>query len=96
VQALLLCVAVASDAPFLLRHWASAEGRAVAVETKETKMRVFSLPQLMVLTRTQLFALVAMLTEIIANPATSAEDRALACSTLHTIRLALSRKPPCP
>ncbi len=59
-------------------------------------MQVFSLPQLILLTRTQLFALVAMLTEIIANPATSPEDLATATVLLRTVRIALSRKHPCP
>jgi hypothetical protein len=59
-------------------------------------MRVFSLPELMALTRAQLFAFIAMLTEIIANPNTSAEDRALANTLLQAVRLALSRKQPSP
>lgn len=59
-------------------------------------MRVFSLPQLTYLTRTQLFALVAMLTEIIANPATSPADRDIAMALLQNVRFALSRKHPCP
>jgi hypothetical protein len=75
---------------------ASAEVRAVAVKTKETNMRVFSLPELILLTRTQLFALYAMITEIIANPATSPEDREIANALMQNIRFALSRKPPCP
>jgi hypothetical protein len=75
---------------------AFAEGRAFAVKTKETKMRVFSLPELILLTRTQLFALYAMITEIIANPATSTEDREIANALMQNIRFALSRKPPCP
>jgi hypothetical protein len=59
-------------------------------------MRVFSLPQLTLLTRAQLFALVAMLTEIIANPATTPEDREIATALLQNVRFALSRKHPCP
>jgi len=59
-------------------------------------MRVFSLPELMALTRAQLFALIAMLTEIIANPNTSAEDRATTTAMLQSLRFALSRKPPSP
>jgi hypothetical protein len=57
---------------------------------------MISLPQLSYLTRTQLFALVAMLTEIIANPATSPEDREIATALLRDVRFALSRKQPCP
>lgn len=59
-------------------------------------MRVISLPQLTLLTRTQLFSLVAMLTEIIANPATSREDRETATAFLQNVRFALSRKHPSP
>jgi hypothetical protein len=76
--------------------WASAEGRAFAVITKATKMRVFSLPELILLTRTQLFALYAMITEVIGNPATGTEDREVANALMQNIRFALSRKPPCP
>jgi hypothetical protein len=50
----------------------------------------------MLLTCTQLFALVAMLTEIIANPATSPEDRETATALLQNVRFALSRKHPSP
>ena len=57
---------------------------------------MISLPQLTYLTRTQLFALVAMLTEIIANPATSPEDREIANGLLRNVRFALARKHPCP
>jgi hypothetical protein len=76
--------------------WASAEGRAFAVKTKETNMRVFSLPELILLTRTQLFTLYAKITEVIANPASSPEDRETANALIQNLRFALSRKPPCP
>ena len=59
-------------------------------------MQAFSLPQLTLLTRTQLCALVAMLTEIIANPTTTPEDREIATAILRNVRFALSRKHPCP
>ena len=59
-------------------------------------MRTYSLSELLHLSRVQLFAFVAMLSDVIANPATSAEDRAMANTLLQTVRLALSRKQPCP
>ena len=55
-------------------------------------MRTYLLPELLHLSRAQLFAFVAMLSEVIANPATSADDRAMANTLLQTIRLALARK----
>jgi hypothetical protein len=57
---------------------------------------MISPPQLTYLTRTQLFALVVMLIEIIANPATSPEDRDIATALLQNVRFALFRKHPYP
>lgn len=59
-------------------------------------MPVYSFHQLTLLTRTQLFALLAMLTEIIGNRATTPEDREIATALLRNVRFALARKHPCP
>jgi hypothetical protein len=97
VQALLLFVPVAERcSPPPSARSLGQKAAMVAVETKETKMRTYSLTELFYLTRSGLFALHAKITAELAVLPEDAEGRPVALDTLRLIRRALARHRPAP
>lgn len=94
--ALVLFVPVASDASRLLGIGPPQKAALFAVKTTETKMRVISLPELLILTRAQLFAMHTQMLAVLADQTEGSVEHQFILGTLRNIRAALAHKPPSP